>query len=283
MQQPGAHAAKDKAAAARATAGKLKKDNAPVVSTGDNKLPKIIIKQGGQAMAPSEKRAAPPPPVPLTAAQESATQELRKGLWTAVERWLAARALLPGEGQDKFKSELKRLCQLIVFDEYRASTHDDQKCFDEQLGEQRDNGSMRRETTFTRFGFRVPANHPRPPPPVLFQSTTHIFSADSIMGKTRNGLKDMRWKIEMEVSGLFSLSFHTQSMEVYEDIEADMLEQLKTTLSTELTLSELGVLLMIAGLCCRGAAAWVDVQDICFWSHNFTLPELQLAQTASVL
>lgn len=240
-------------------------------------MPKIIIKQGGQALAPPEKRLSAPL-VPLTPAQDAATTELRKGLWAIVERWLAARASLPGDGQDKFKSEIKRLCQLLIFDEYKQTQHLDQQCFDGQLSEEYDRGTMRRETTYTKFGFRVHANNPRPPQHMIFEASTYIFSADSVMGKTQRGLKDLRWKTEVDLSGVFSMCFHTQSMDVYEDIETDVLEQIKTTLNTELTLSELGVLLIIAGLSCRGVPAWVEIQDLCFWSHNFTLPEMQNAQ-----
>ena len=270
------------AAVTRGATGVVKpksKDTPPPSAAAGGAIPKIVIKQGGQAVAATEKRAATAPPVPLTSAQEAATAELRKGLWQALERWLAARAMLPGDGQDKFKSEIKRLCSQIVFDEFKQTVHPDQHhLFDSQLSAEFDCGSMRRETTYTRFGFRVPAHHPRPPPPMLFESTTYIFSADSVMGKTQKGIKDLRWKTEVELAGVLSITFHTQSMEIYEDIELEVLEQLKNTLHTELTLSELAVLLIVAGLCCRGAAAWVDVQDLCFWSNNLTLPELQPAQ-----
>jgi hypothetical protein len=278
---PSTGTAKDSKPAAvtqRAEQGKLKKKENASGPAAAGAIPKIVIKQGGQAMSSaSEKRAVPP--VPLTPAQEAATQELRKGLWSVVERWLAARAALAGDGLDRFKSEIKRLCQLLVFDEYKQSQHDVHDCFDEQLCEARDKGSMRCETTSTSYSFRVPANHPRPPPKLLFEATTWIFSADSVMGKTRKGIQDLRWKTEVDLAGVISLSFFSQSMEpCYEEIEAGVLEQLKSTLNTELTVSELGVLLIIAGFCCRGQAAWIDVQDICFWSHNFSLPELQYAQ-----
>lgn len=219
---------------------------------------------------------------PLTQAQETVTTEVRKGLWATVERWLAARAKLPGDDQDKcqdrFKSEIKRLCQMFVFDEYKQSQIQDQHCIGEELSDERDHGSMRREITNTKFGFRVSASHPRPPPPLIFEATTHIFSADSVFGKTQQGLKDVKWKMEVVLEGIFALTLNTQSMEMHEDIDLGTLEQLRSTLNTELTLSELGVLLMIAGLCCKGVAAWVEVQDLCFWSHNFTIPELQFAQ-----
>jgi len=261
------------AAAAARGATKNKKD-APVPPPGAaGSIPKIIIKQGGQALAPVERRSVPL--VPLTPMQELATNELRKGLWAVVEQWLVARATLPGDGQDKFKSEIKRLCQILVFDEYKQTQHLDQQCFDAQLGADFDRGTMRRDTTYTKFGFRVHVNNAKPPPHMMFEASTYIFSADSVMGNTQRGVKDLRWKTEVDLVGVFSMCFDTQSMDVDEDIEADKLQQLKMTLNTELTVSELGVLLIIAGMCCRGVAAWVDVQDLCFWSHNFTLPELQ--------
>ena len=47
-------------------------------------------------------------------------------------------------------------------------------------------------------------------------------------------------------------------------------------LDTPLSPSELAVLLMLAGNACRGAAAWNDVEDVCFWSNNFSLPEIRV-------
>jgi hypothetical protein len=254
----------------------IKSKQGPGPQGSDNKIPKIIIKQGGQTMAPIERRVVAPPA--LSAQQEAVTSEVRKGLWASVERWLAARWALGGDGHEKFKSEVKRLCQLLMFEEYKHTQEEDTECFDEQLRAERDNGSMSREVTYCRFAFRVPQNHPRPPPPLIFEATTHIFSADTVIGKTQRGLKGMRWKTEIELEGILSLSYNTQSMEVEEAIEADVLEQMKNTLNTELTVSELGVFLLIAGLCSRGVSAWGDVQDFCFWSHNFTLPEFQNAQ-----
>jgi len=244
---------------------------------GADKIPKIVIKQGGQAVAPERRPAAP---VPMTPAQEAATGELRKGLWLAVEKWLAARAALPGDGQDRFKSELKRLCQQLVFDQYSQSQREEDGHLehDPELGALGDGATMTRESTVCKFGFRVAANHPRPPPPMILEATTYIFSAESVMGKTRKGIKDLRWRTELELAGILSISFDSQTMQVDEDVDAELLQQIKNTLATELTLSELGVLLLIAGLCCRSQAAWYLVEDVCFWSHNFTLPEFQSAQ-----
>ena len=218
------------------------------------------------------------PPIPLTQAQEAATSELRKGLWVCVDRWLSARMKLPGDGTDKFKADLRRLCQNIVFDEWRVASHEELDCFDAQLGAELDRGCMRRETTSTTFHFRTPANHPRPPPKMHFTADTWLLSADAVHGRTQNGVKDLWWRTEMEISGVLALSFDTQSFHVQESIQAGVLEQLKVSLTTDLTPAELGVLLLITGMCCRGAAAWSELQDVCFWSHNFTLPELQSSQ-----
>lgn len=269
--------AKDKLAqaAARPGATNMKSKQASAAPPPDSKIPKIVIKQGGQTMPSMDRRIIAPPP--LTPQQEAVTGEVRKGLWTSVERWLAARVALGGEGHDKFKSEVKRLCQLLLFEEYKHVERVDKQCFDEQHPES-DGASMRQEVTFCRYAFRVPVNHPRPPPQLVLEATTHIFSADSYMGKTQRGFKDMRWKMDIELAGIMSLSYNTQSMEAEETVEAGVLEQMKATLNTELTAAELGVFLLIAGLCSRGVAAWVDVQDFCFWSHNFTLPEFQHAQ-----
>lgn len=265
------------AGGARAGAPNLNgKQQTPAATLGSDKIPRIVIKQGGQQMTTTERRMAAP--LALTAAQETTTGELRKGLWAAVERWLAARSMLPGDGQDRFKSEVKRLCQMLVFDEYKQAQVAEGQCLDAQLGPDGDGGSMRRELTYCKFGFRVPANHPRPPPQMVLEANTYIFSADTVMGKTRKGIKDLRWRIQLDLAGVLSLSFNTQSMEVEEDIETSVLEQLKSTLNTELTLPELGVFLLIAGLCSHSAAAWMQVENVCFWSHNLTLPEFQHAQ-----
>ena len=52
--------------------------------------------------------------------------------------------------------------------------------------------------------------------------------------------------------------------------------QVRLALDTPLSPSELAVLLMLAGNACRGAAAWNDVEDVCFWSNNFSLPEFRV-------
>jgi hypothetical protein len=257
------------AAAARSSHNRPKQPSLPAAVP--NQIPKIVIKQGGH---PVSARS-----IPLTPQQEQTTTELRKGLWASVERWLVARAVIAPDSQDqaKFKGEVKRLCQMMVFDEYKQTQHHEPPCFDEQLGEERDGGSMRREVTWTKFGFRVAANHPRPPPPLIFTATSHFFSAKSVFGKTQKGLKDLRWKTEFDLDNFFSISFNTQTFEMDEDVDLTVFDFLKTTLNTELTLSELGVLLMIAGVSCRGVSAWADVQDVSFWSRNFTLPELRNA------
>ena len=269
--------AKDKLAptAARPGSANMKSKQGSSAPGPDSKIPKIVIKQGGQTMPSMDRRIIAPPP--LTPQQEAVTSEVRKGLWASVERWLAARVALGGEGHDKFKSEVKRLCQLLLFEEYKHVQRMNKQCLDDQLVEC-DGASMSQEVTFCRYAFRVPVNHPRPPPQLVFEATTHIFAADSYTGKTQRGFKDMRWKTDIELAGIMSLSYNTQTMEVEEAVEAGALEQMKATLNTELTAAELGVFLLIAGLCSRGVAAWVDVQDFCFWSHNFSLPEFQNAQ-----
>ena len=40
--------------------------------------------------------------------------------------------------------------------------------------------------------------------------------------------------------------------------------------------AELAVLLMLAGNAFRGANGWNDVEEVCLWSPNFTLPEMRV-------
>ncbi len=49
--------------------------------------------------------------------------------------------------------------------------------------------------------------------------------------------------------------------------------QVREALQTHITSSELGVLFMLAGSASLGPAAWQLVEDVCFWTANFSLPE----------
>ncbi len=48
---------------------------------------------------------------------------------------------------------------------------------------------------------------------------------------------------------------------------------MREALQTHITSSELGVLFMLAGSASLGPAAWQLVEDVCFWTANFSLPE----------
>jgi hypothetical protein len=54
------------------------------------------------------------------------------------------------------------------------------------------------------------------------------------------------------------------------------LNEVRAALNTFISSSELGVLLMLAGNANKGANAWNDVEKVCFWTSNFSLPEFRV-------
>lgn len=64
---------------------------------------------------------------------------------------------------------------------------------------------------------------------------------------------------------------------VGEEVAKHKLSEVRQLLGTHISLSELGVFLMLAGNACRGASAWNDVEEICFWTTHFSLPEFSVA------
>lgn len=92
-------------------------------------------------------------------------------------------------------------------------------------------------------------------------------------GKRLDGLT---FKIEMELVGFLLLSFDTQSYACAEELDSAYLNQLRQALDTKLQPAELAVLLMLAGNAFRGANGWNDVEEVCLWSPNFTLPEMRV-------
>jgi hypothetical protein len=64
---------------------------------------------------------------------------------------------------------------------------------------------------------------------------------------------------------------------VGEDVSRHKLNEVRQALNTHISSSELGVFLMLAGNAYRGASAWNDVEEVCFWTANFSLPEFRVA------
>mmetsp|Transcript_39696 Transcript_39696/g.94045 ORF Transcript_39696/g.94045 Transcript_39696/m.94045 type:complete len:166 (-) Transcript_39696:63-560(-) len=130
--------------------------------------------------------------------------------------------------------------------------------------------SLSREVTTTRFRLI----HPEIKAPFVFEATHHVFAGELLgTGKRLDGLT---WKVDLELIGFFLVAFHTQTYQCGEELDRSLLDEVRSALNTPLSPSELAVLLMLAGNACRGAAAWNDVEDVCFWSNNFSLPEFRV-------
>mmetsp|Transcript_34123 Transcript_34123/g.90171 ORF Transcript_34123/g.90171 Transcript_34123/m.90171 type:complete len:531 (+) Transcript_34123:254-1846(+) len=242
------------------------------------------------------------------------SEDLRRRLGGAVERWLSARSSLPGgEGDDLggFRPEIERLVKLIAFDAFEIKQENEEVegsrhgsngvdgcggAATSGLGNGDDSFEWcsSKEVTTTRFRIA----HSELKAPFVFESTQHVFTgsmglvpgegvgADS--GSAANGacleqadsashrpprLEGLLWKVQFELIGFFVLAYHTQSYQVDEDVELLRLEEVREALQTHITSSELGVLFMLAGHAGLGPAAWKFVEDLCFWTANFSLPE----------
>lgn len=137
--------------------------------------------------------------------QQALTEDLRKGLGGAVERWISARNMLPGEDSARFPSEIHRLVGLIAFEACERSRGEEEQV-DEQ-GEGSGEGVCRTETTVTRFRLA----HPEVKGPFIFEATNHFFSGTIVGAETC--IEQLRWKVDFELVGYLILALHTQSYE----------------------------------------------------------------------
>eukprot|EP00960_Hanusia_phi_P071865 767651-Hanusia_phi.AAC.3 len=196
------------------------------------------------------------------------SMELEQGFKLAVERWMSSRAALPKSDGGKFQSEIKRLVSRIFFES-----------FEQERERHADGGPAGRqelsgwETTRTRFSF-IGDGQEASSSSMEFLSTRHFFSG-SILGQDEQ-FRQLLWKVEFELTGAFYLSFHTQSLQCCEDVEWIFLENLKQLLRTDISIAELGVLIMLAGNAKKGGMAWKDVEELCFWTDGFSMPEFRV-------
>ena len=238
-------------------------------------------------------------------------RELRKGLGGAVERWIKARSAVVGLEDPAFASEVMRVAKLIAFEACGVQREQEGEEAFVQHPSAEGCETLTRETTTTRFrvvhpevktpfvfevrlrpprGKRAPAAraaccadharwvfHARAPGLTARgagQATRHQFGGEVLgTGKRLDGLT---FKIEMELVGFLLLSFDTQSYACAEELDSAYLNQLRQALDTKLQPAELAVLLMLAGNAFRGANGWNDVEEVCLWSPNLTLPEMRV-------
>ena len=201
-------------------------------------------------------------------ARGAMSTELEQGLKLAIERWMSSRAALPRSDGGKFQSEIKRLASRIFFESFDQER--EMHAGAGQVGAEEHAGW---ETTRTKFSF-VGDGQDGGSSSMEFLSTRHFFSG-SILGREEH-FRQLQWKVEFELTGAFSLSFHTQSLQCCEDVEWIFLENLKRLLRTEISTAELAIFIMLAGNAKKGSVGWKDVEEMCFWSDGFSMPEFRV-------
>lgn len=138
--------------------------------------------------------------------QSVVTEDLRKGLGGAVDRWISARNALPGEDSGRFPSEIHRLVQLIAFEACDKSRTAEQPV--ESDASDASEGVCGKEVTTTRFRLAHPEMQKVP---FVFEVTNHFFSGN-VVGSEQQ-IRGLRWKVEFELIGFFLIALHTQALD----------------------------------------------------------------------